>query len=79
MTCKRSIVRVQLEEDAKQKLDELCDRRGMTQITVMSRMVNWFVAQDDTIQAVVLGSFSEQTMAGLARTMLKSLASHDRP
>lgn len=77
MAAKRSIMRIQLDAQAKQKLDKLCERRGMTQIAVMSRVVNWFVIQDETIQAIVLGSLSEQSMGSLARMMLKKIASED--
>lgn len=77
MAAKRSIMRIQLDLQAKQKLDKLCERRGMTQIAVMSRVVNWFVAQDETIQAIVLGSLSEQSMGSLARMVLKKIAAED--
>jgi predicted transcriptional regulator len=77
MAAKRSIMRIQLDVQAKQKLDKLCERRGMTQIAVMSRVVNWFVGQDETIQAIVLGSLSEQSMGSLARMVLKKMAAED--
>lgn len=78
MAAKRAIMRIQLDADAKQGLDKLCHRRGMTQVTVMSRLVTWFIRQDDAIQTAVMSSLSEGTMSQLARQLLKQLAS-DRP
>ena len=66
-------MRIQMDGQAKNKLEKLCEKRGMTQIAMMSRMVNWFLSQDETVQALVLGSLSEQAMGPLARTLLERL------
>lgn len=71
---KRSIVRVQLTPPVKKKLDALCEKRGMTQISVMSRLVGWLCDQDDLIQAAVLGQLSKKTQAQLARDLLESMS-----
>jgi hypothetical protein len=63
---KQVVVRLQLDEPAKQLLDQLCDRRGMTQLAVMSRLVTWFGKQDEVIQASVLGLLSDKTLGMLA-------------
>ncbi|MGA2440956.1 MAG: hypothetical protein ABSH08_08355 [Tepidisphaeraceae bacterium] len=68
-------MRIQLDAGAKEELDELCDKRGMTQIAVMSRLVGWFVKQDDVIQTAVMASLSEPAMRHLAKQLLKQLAS----
>ena len=52
----------------------ICKRRGMTQIAVMSRLVNWFSLQDDYIQATVLHGLSESSMQALAKSLLKKLS-----
>ncbi len=75
MPGKRAIMRIQLDADAKSELDKLCAKRGMTQIAVMSRLVGWFVEQDDVIQTAVMASLSDHAMAALAKQMLKRLAS----
>jgi hypothetical protein len=75
MAGQRAIMRIQLDADAKQELDRLCDKRGMTQIAVMSRLVGWFVKQDDVIQTAVMASLSEPTLGKLARQVLKRMAS----
>ncbi|HEX4056619.1 MAG TPA: hypothetical protein VHX86_20355 [Tepidisphaeraceae bacterium] len=47
----------------------------MTQIAVMSRLVGWFVRQDDVIQTAVMATLSDQAMSQLAKQLLKRLAS----
>ena len=63
---KQSVVRLQLDASAKQVLDKLCDRRGMTQIATLSRLVTWFGRQDEVIQASVLGLLSDEALGALA-------------
>jgi hypothetical protein len=75
MAAKRSIMRIQLDTAAKDRLETICKRRGMTQIAVMSRLVNWFSQQDDYIQTGVLQTLSEGSMASLAKSLLKKFSS----
>jgi hypothetical protein len=73
MSAKRAVIRLQLEITAKQGLDKLCEKRGMTQIAVLSRLVRWFVAQDEVVQASVLGLMSDAYLGELAPILLKRL------
>jgi hypothetical protein len=75
MAAKRSIMRIQLDTTAKDRLEVICKRRGMTQIAVMSRLVNWFSLQDDYIHTAVLQTLSDASMAALAKSLLKQLSS----
>lgn len=68
-------MRIQLDTPAKDELETLCKKRGMTQIAMMSRLVRWFVRQDEVIQTAVLAQLSDEAMASLARQMLKRLTS----
>jgi hypothetical protein len=68
-------MRIQLDASAKGELEKFCDKRGMTQIAVMSRLVGWFVRQDELIQTAVMGSLTDISVAKLARQMLKRLSS----
>jgi hypothetical protein len=63
---KRAVIRLQLDIPAKQQLDKLCDKRGMTQIAVLSRLVKWFGRQDEVVQASVLGLLSDETLGELS-------------
>lgn len=68
-------MRIQLDTAAKDRLETICKHRGMTQIAVMSRLVNWFSLQDDYIQTAVLQTLSDASMATLAKSLLKHLSS----
>jgi hypothetical protein len=74
MSAKRAVIRLQLEISAKHALDDLCERRGMTQIAVMSRLVRWLVVQDEVVQASVLGLLSPETLGDLSQALLKRMA-----
>jgi hypothetical protein len=75
---KRSIMRIQLENSSKDRLESICKRRGMTQITVMSRLVDWFAMQDDYVQTAVLATLSDNSMQSLAKTLLKKISTGER-
>jgi hypothetical protein len=66
-------MRIQLDAGSKEELDEFCDKRGMTQIAVMSRLVGWFIKQDDVIQTAVMASLSDDTLSRLAKQLLKRM------
>ncbi len=71
---KRAVIRLQLDLSAKAALDELCRKRGMTQIAVLSRLVIWFSRQDEVIQASVLGHLSEKSLQPVAERVLQKIA-----
>jgi Replication regulatory protein RepB len=79
MAVKHSIIRVQLDTSAKDRLDTICKRRGMTQVAMVSRLVNWFSQQDDYIQTAVLQTLSEGSMAAVAKSVLKKISSGKSP
>ncbi len=74
---KRAVIRLQLDREAKQNLDEMCERRGMTQIAVISRLVTWFSKQNDLIQTSVLGGLQSADIAELSKLMLKRMAKEE--
>ena len=78
MADRRAIMRIQLDGNAKDALDELCEKRGMTQIAMMSRLVGWFVKQDEVIQTAVMTSLSDAALGRLAKQMLKQMASRGK-
>jgi len=45
----------------------------MTQIAALSRTVKWLVAQDEIMQAWVLGLMSEQHLGDMAQAAMKRL------
>ena len=74
MSFKRAIIRLQLDREAKDALDELCHQRGMTQIAALSRLVRWFTRQDEVIQTSILGSLSDDSLQALAQRLLGKIA-----
>ncbi|MDB5295721.1 MAG: hypothetical protein JWO31_1704 [Phycisphaerales bacterium] len=76
---KRAVIRLQLDVAAKQQLDKLCDRRGMTQIAVLSRLVKWFGRQDEVVQASVLNLLSDDALGDLANVLIDRLHDTDKP
>ena len=78
MADRRAIMRIQLDANAKSELDQLCEKRGMTQIAMMSRLVGWFVKQDEVIQTAVMTSLSDVALSKLAKQMLKQMASRGK-
>jgi hypothetical protein len=80
MNPKRPIIRLQIDTAAKDALDSLCERRGMTQIAVTSRLLSWFVGQDELVQATILGLLSNAAVASLPEMLLKRvIAAAERP
>jgi hypothetical protein len=74
---KRFIVRLELAESAKRQLTGLAQKRGMTQVSVISRLVEWFAGQSDLIQAAVLGRYPPEIEADVAKLLLERMAKKD--
>jgi hypothetical protein len=71
----RIIVRIELTPAAKDALNDLTDKAGMTQVALLSRLVEWFAHQSDMIQASVLGQYPSEIEADVAKLIMKKLAS----
>ena len=71
---KRFIMRIELTGSAKQKLATLSDRHGMTQVAMMSRVVEWFAAQGELIQSACLGRYPSEIEPDVAKLILKRMA-----
>lgn len=61
-----NIVSVHLSPQAKQQLDDVCHRRGMTIKTLLGRLIEWFVELDKTEQSIVLGQVEDADVQPLA-------------
>src|SRR5438045_9163437 len=73
----QAVIRRQLDLPAKQALDKLCERRGMTQIAALSRTVTWLVDQDEVLQAWVLNLMSEDHLGEISKILLKRLSDRE--
>jgi hypothetical protein len=71
MAKKRVIaLRIELTGSAKERLTDLSDQTGMTQVQVASRIIEWFTEQPDLIQAAVLGRYPPEIEADVARLIM---------
>jgi hypothetical protein len=71
---RRAVIRLQLDINAKRQIDEVTDKRGMTQIAVLSRLVKWFSRQDEVVQASILGLLSDDMLGDLTQILHKRLS-----
>src|SRR3954470_8571932 len=71
---RRFIIRIELTQSAKSKLSEISDHNGMTQVSIMSRLVTWFADQPELIQAAVLGRYPREIEQDVAKLILKRMA-----
>jgi hypothetical protein len=71
---RRHIMRIELSGPAKTKVSQLSDYHGMTQVAMMSRIVEWFATQDELIQSAVLGRFPSEIEQDIAKLVLKRMA-----
>jgi len=70
----RIILRIELTPAAKSRLNDFCDKAGMTQVATLSRVVEWFADQPDAIQRLIVGHIPKEMQQDVARLMLKNLA-----
>ena len=70
----RIVLRVEITAQAKQRLSDLTQRNGMTQVAVTSRLIEWFANQPDTIQAAILGRYPKEIEPEIARLILNRMA-----
>jgi hypothetical protein len=71
---RRHIMRVELTGPAKDNVAKLSGDHGMTQVAMMSRVVEWFAKQDELIQSAVLGRFPSEVRPDVVRLVLKRMA-----
>ena len=64
------IVSVHLSPESKQRLDDVCFKRGMTIKRLLGRLIEWFVDLDKTEQSIVLGLVEEADVKGLAEMVI---------
>jgi hypothetical protein len=69
----RIILRVDLTPDAKARLNDVCDKSGMTQVAMLSRVVEWFAKQPDGMQRLIVGHIPKEMQPEVARLVLENL------
>ncbi len=64
-----NIVSIHLPPEGKAALDKACNDRGMTIKSLLGRLIDWFVEQDKTSQAITLGQLEAKDVKGVADVM----------
>jgi hypothetical protein len=70
---KRVIMRIEVDPRAKLELDDYCDHIGMTKVAAVSRLIEWFCNQPESVQGMVQGLFPSIIKMDVAEIMLKRL------
>jgi hypothetical protein len=70
---RRVVVRLEISPKAKEALERVSDEHGMTQVSVSSRLVEWFAARESMLQGAVLGHYPSEIEADVAALILKHL------
>lgn len=73
-TQQRVIMRIELLPQAREHLTALSNRLGMTQVAITSRLVDWLCAEQDVVQAAVLGLYPEDIGAEIPSKIFKRMA-----
>ncbi|MCC7145656.1 MAG: hypothetical protein IT443_04350 [Phycisphaeraceae bacterium] len=71
---KRVIMRIELTPEAKDRLATISENRGMTQVSVTSRLVEWFAHQNEMVQGVILGHYPKELFPDIVPVILKAMA-----
>ena len=71
----RHIMRIELSGPAKQKLNSLSETYGMTQVAMMSRLIEWFASQPQHIQAATLAALPKENAGEVVKMILQAMAS----
>ena len=70
----RIIFRIEITPAAKQRLADCAHSNGMTQMSVTSRIVEWFADQSELIQAAILGRYPKSIQGEIAKLILHRMA-----
>lgn len=70
----RIILRIELTPSAKKKLNVTSDRHGMTQVAMLSRLVEWFAGQPPVVQAAVMRCYPGEIEKDVAKIILQRMS-----
>jgi hypothetical protein len=71
---KRVIMRIEIAPSSKEQLDQFCDGMGMTKLAAVSRLIDWFCEQEDTVQAMVQRLYPSSIEDDVAAIILERMA-----
>jgi hypothetical protein len=70
---KRCIMRIEVFPGVPDALADVTDRVGSTQVSVVSRLLEWFVKQPDVTQAAILGLYQGDIQKELPKMIMEQL------
>ncbi|MGA2497675.1 MAG: hypothetical protein ABSH20_08025 [Tepidisphaeraceae bacterium] len=70
----RIIVRIELTAPAKKAVETLTEKNGMTQVAMLSRLVEWFARQPDAVQTAAM-SLDPEAIKATSNLIVKQMAS----
>jgi len=75
----RQNINIELADGAKDQLEAVRQRNGMTQKEMVGRLINWFSDQDEAIQQIILGQIPERVRGAVATHLLDELEREHAP
>ena len=75
---KRIIMRIELSSVAKERLGSFSESSGLIQMAITSRLLLWFVNQDDAVQASILGLYANFDKENITTAILKQIISDSK-
>ena len=70
----RQNINIELADGAKDQLERVRGRNGMTQKELVARLINWFSQQDHVVQQIILGQIPQEVAPDVAKLMLERIA-----
>lgn len=68
------VVRLELSKAAKDQLEKISERTGMTQVSTGSRLFEWFARQSELIHGAVLSQYPKEVQHEIACIILSHFA-----
>lgn len=69
----RIILRIEITPEAKDNLQQTTQQSGMTQVALLSRLVDWFSEQPHTLRSAVLGLYPPEIREDVLKIILRRL------
>ena len=69
----RIILRIEITPEAKDNLQGITQQSGMTQVAMLSRLVEWFAEQPHTLRSAVLDLYPPEIREDVLKIILKRL------
>ena len=70
----RQNINIELADGAKEQLEEIRTRTGMTQKELVARLIDWFASQDRVVQQIILRQIPDEIAADVAKMMLEKMS-----